>query len=456
MAITADQIGGALQTVFASANTIKDFSKLARRNSIMKMAAPAMYQYPILMSNAIETPVAMAIAQAFQQTYACSVATAYSLNPIMALKDYREPSDFVQKFHNNNIVPTNFSAAANALGVESAMDINDIEVIAIDGATINRNFSKEAMESMSIKAWDRIEDHVDTETLNNMYLPYTRTSRILSEKVVSLQTANEALKDTIKDGFDNAMNFMDDVNDRTVANKNNMANRGLNKDTSTKLVSSSPSIAKKDRLEAMEPTMVDVQIVCHGKGAGQFTHNLIIGVKTMVRLVTSDLMVATMVEACKESHGIFRFLKWTKGEQKTLDFVLGISSAKKRVLEKNAKMEVRVLKQSQKRGKFGILKRALNNDVFPILTVVLTTYEVERIKEICGVDLTDYRQATNLMNKYYLLAFAIYDQTQNTLQSIVDCDDDWSVVSVGSMKSMLNKLNDALNQKEAMALLGKI
>jgi hypothetical protein len=205
----------------------------------------------------------------------------------------------------------------------------------------------------------------------------------------------------------------------------------------------------------MEPTMVNVQLLCHSKDAGQFTQNIVLGVKTMVRLVASEVMIVSMTEACKDSHAIFKFLKWTKDERKTLDFIFGFSAAKQKAVEKNAKMEAKILKQSKKRGKGGLLKRALNNDVFPILTVVLTTFEVEKIKEICGVDLSDLKQAVKLMNKYYLLSLAIYDQTQNTLQTLFDCDDDWSYVHVGSMKSMVNKTSDLMNYNEISKLFGR-
>ena len=455
MGIIAKDIDDTINFAFKTATRVKDFSKLAKRNSIMKMAAPAIYQYPILMSSEIETPVAMAIAQAYQQTYASSVVTAYSLNPVMSLKDYREPSDFVKKFHSNDVIPTNVRAAANVIGVT---DLNGLESAAelefdVADATITRNFSKEVLESLSTYAWDRVEDYVDNESLNNIYRPYDRTKRILSEKVDSLKAANEDFKSS----FDKLSNFISDVNDSVTADDAERSNYALNCGTQERRFTN--GVVRKDRLDAMEPTMVNVQIVCHGDNKTQsnlqFTQNLVIGVKAMVRLVTSDLMVASMVEACKDTNVVFKFLKWTKGERKTLDFVLGISKAKKKALAKNAKMEIKILEQSRKRGKAGVLKRALKNEVLPTLSIVLTTYEVERIKEICGVDLTDLKQAIKLMNKYYLLSLAIYDPTQNTLQTMFDCDDDWSFVSIANMKTMIDKVTDIMNQNETAKILGR-
>lgn len=451
MAIT--DVKDVVKHVFTAANVAKDVSKLAKRNSIMKMAAPAMYQYPVLMSTDIEIPVAMAIAQAYQHTYAASVVTAYSLNPVMSLKDYRNPSEFVQKFHSNDgNTEFNFLAARNALVGESATTIENTEneiVFDVSTAVVDKEFSADAMESINFRAWDIAEEMLDTESLNNMYRPYDRTNRILREKVNAFKNATEGALDTL----DTVGSVASDLVNSTVNNPNFMSNKGIDRDVVER--KHFASIVRNDRLDAMDPTMVNVQILCHDKASGQFTQNITLGVKAMTRLISSELMIATMVEACKDANFIFKFLKWTRGEKKTIDYITGWSAAKTKALERNAKMEAKVLKQSKKRGKGGFFKRALNNEVMPTLSIVLTTYEVERIKLVCGVDLSDLKQAIKLMNKYCLLSLAIYDQTQNTLQTLFDCDDDWSYVHVGAMKSMVNKTVDLMNQNEILKMFGR-
>lgn len=476
--ITSKSIDKSLDNVVKGANIVKGLSRLAKRNSIMKMADPGMYQYPIFMSDSIETPVAIAISKAYQQTYASSVVTAYSLNPVMNMKDYREVTDFVQKFHSNSGVPSNFTAAGNVLGLKASESMT----IDITDASITKDIPDVVTEALNIRAWDRVEDQITMESLNDMYRPYDRTQRIINEKIQSLKIANEDFADVAKKIYD----FADDANSvynnpgsksnvpisggRRVTTKTNTHHMydpfGVKTDTTisqTKSEEIKPpinrnfnnSVIRNDKLEALEPTMINVQIVCHSEKTGQFMQNLTLGVKAMVRMVNSNLMIASMVEACKSSNRIFSFLKWTKGEKKTLDFVLGISSAKKKALEKNAKMEIRVLRQSQKRKKNNMIGKFLNNEVLPTLSIVLTTYEVLKIKEICGVDLNLLEQAVKLMNKYYLLSIAIYDTEQNTLKVLFDCDDDWSYVSVAAMKSMVNKTNDILNQNEILKLFGR-
>lgn len=441
----AKDINVAAGKVLRTGKAVQGFAKLASRKSIMTMAQPGMYQYPIVASTGIDTDVLMAISKAYQLTYASNVATAYSLNPIMYLKDTSEISDFVQKFHTNTVSPinTNFDGIGDAIGAESYIDIPD-DAITVEGAVVNENYTKEDYAVMNTTAWNNFEDSVTMESLNDMYRPYDRTYRVISDKVKTMKVANEDFNDKL----DSIHNFADQIN-QTVNSQDNYST-GFR--TSVK---GKNDVVRNNQLEAMEPTMVNVQIVCHGNNQGQFTRNVTLGIKTMPRLISSDLMIASMVEACKNTHGIFKFLKWTKGEVKTLDFILGFSASKAKALEKNAKQEVKFMKQSAARKKINGIGRFFKNEVLPTLTVVMTSYEVAKVKEACGVDLSDIKHAAKLMSKYYLLSFAIYDTDQGTIKVLFDCDKDWGYTSISMMRSLIDKTKDVLNQNEILRLTGR-
>lgn len=527
MAINKDLINQGVDVAFKAASIGQRAVKVAKRNSIMRMAAPGLYQYPIMMSGSIETDVAMAIAKAYQQTYASAVVTAYSLNPVMYLTKYKEPTDFVQKFHTNSQVPTNWSAAANALGhpiLESNIEINkeimDAEVTSAMEAT---NFSSHDLQILSRRSFEPVTESLDMTSINDMYRPFDRTCHQIERRLDMIDAAKESATANAEDNAptkrdvaleskreigkgvaaiirkssiatEAAADDLNSLNDALngigdIVNRHNgkaeQANSPFqertrtftdksktiydkNKKTSTKyadkkeVITNKPiqrnftnGVVRNDKLEAMEPTMVNVQIVCHGEKQGQFTQNLTLGVKTTVRTVQTDLMIASIIEAVKDSNFIFKFLKWTDNEKKTLDFVLGISAAKKKALQKNAKMEVKVLQQAKKRRKYNSVSKWLDNGIMPTLTIVMTSYEVMMVKEVCGVDLNDLASAMKLMNKYFLLSFAIYDEGQNTLKTIFDGDDDWSYVSVAAMKSMMNKTTDLLNERRILETFGK-
>ena len=466
-----------------SAKIIQEFINLSSRKSIMTMASPGIYQYPVIMSSAIDTDIAMAIAKAYQITYAASVATAYSLNPIMYTDQTKELSDFVKKFHDNNpaLLNANLNAVSNTLGVESAM--------------IDTTMSKKDIAAINSSLNENIEDKLAMESLNDMYKPYMRTERIMREKLETLTTANEgkvtdtfnkvegmakkindqvgngamynatkdrALATNVKDTRRTNMYARDKQTNEIIKDaKGNPVVTGIHERTTTRQLlvpNQHATVVRNNQLEALEPTMVNVQIVAHGSNNGnssQSVHNLTLGVKAVSRLISTQVMIANMIEACKESHFIFKFLKWTKGEIKTLDALLGWTAAKNKAMGKNSKNEALFLQQSKKRKKLNGVGKFVNNEVCPTLSIVITTYEAAKIKEATNIDLTDLKEAIRLMNKYYLLSFAIYDTEQNMLRVLFDCDNDWGYTSVGTLKSAVNKTNDLLNANEIMKVFGR-
>lgn len=484
--ISRKTVDTAVNTVIDSAEIAKNLSKLTKRNSIMRMAAPGMYHYPLMISDGIDMDSIMAIMKAEQVTFASTVVTAYSLNPIVCLKDYPNLSDFVKKFHTNDDMDVNFNVARTALGVESATEVKeDEEYIAIESATIDMNVSQDLIQAINDHAWDIAEEGLDMTSLNDMYRPYVRTERILKEKLIALKGNDQAME-SITDAINTVGGYVDDAVNIQDGGDNYKTNKPIHGAYSKEpiigkngkpvtgpdgkplyRVKNSPAVSRNftnavvrnDKLESLEPTMVNVQVLCHGKGntgeGVQYTQNITLGVKVMPRVVPSTIMIASMIEAVKESHGIFKFLKWTKGELKTLDFVLGITASKRKALMKNARIEAQILEQSKKRKKIATAKKAINNNLFPILNVVITSYEAEKIREATSTDLNLVQNAFKLMAKYYLLSFAIVDTEQGTIKIIFDGDKDWAISSISATRSMINKTTDILNQNKVMQLFGR-
>lgn len=465
-ALNAKGVNDITASVLKSAKDLQGIAKVAQRKSIMTMAQPGMYQYPLFASSAIDTETLMAIAKSYQLTYASNVVTAYSLNPIMDTDETPELSDYVKKFHTNSssLLDANITGAGAALGF--AVKESDIT---IESATVATNYTAEDYAACNSTVWDNIEDSLTMESVNDMYRPYDRVYRIMSDKLDSMKVANES---KFGDSFKKIGNTLDDLN----TNLNNHGGYNTNipiqgpttttitkadgtkettKTNGTIIRNFKNEVVRNNQLDNMEPTMVNVQIVSHGDGV-QMTHNLTLGIKVVSRVISSDLMIASMIEATKQSQSIFKFLKWTKGEVKTLDFILGISESKAKAIEKNAKQEAKFLKQAAKRKKqSGLLAKFLKNEKLPTVSIVLTSYEVARIKEATSIDLNQLSDAMNLMNKYFLLSIAIYDPDQNTVKFLFDCDSDWGVISVGTMASMVKKTNDILNANEVFKITGR-
>jgi hypothetical protein len=463
---------------------IQGIAKLANRKSIMTMATPGLYQYPIIASSSIETDYLMAIAKAYQLTYASSVVISYSLNGIMDRADTPQISDFVQKFHQNNpnLLTGNINGAANALGVkESYTEIPEDAEITVESAQVTDNIAADDLLAISLAAWDDRKDSLVMESLNDMYKPYERSRRIIQEKIDLIKETKAAANEGVKEFFDADTGVAANINRSLNGEEMSRAATGVNpgsKSTRTfdpktgKLKSESTEkrpaniptfkneVVRNNQLESMEPTMVNVQIIAHGgKNANgddsQSVHNITLGVKAMPRVVNTNVMISSLINACRESHGIFKFLKWTKGEVKTLDAIFGVTAAKDKAIQNNDKTTVRFLEQGKKRRGANLVGKFVKNEVLPTTSLVITNYEAAKVKEECGVDLTDLKEAVKLMNKYYLLSFAIYDTEQNTMKVLFDCDTDWGYTTIGSLRAAVNKTTDVLNQNEVLRIFGR-
>lgn len=472
--------------VFGHIKNAKSMINFAKRKSIMTMAAPGFYLYPIVMSGGIDTPKQMEIAKAFQYTFASSVATAYSLNGTMDRSSTPQVADFVKTFHQNDpkLINANLNGVASSLGItvkEGYVNADDLEFIQynVEGATVMENaLSLKDSYLIDLLAWDETENGLVMESLNDIYKPYTRTERILRERLDEMKESREAsiATETIGDALDKFDRFSDAMN-QSVNGEHRSRNatqtaltttttttkKGDNTIQTSRRPFDRAAFNKVERVQNMtnlEPTIVNVQIVAHGGKdadgkAVPSVHNVSLCIKAMPRIVNSSLMIASMVEACQNSHAIFKFLKFTKGEINTLDKVLGISASKKKALQKNAKNEVKFLEQSKKRKKKGLIGRFVKNEVMPTMTVVITSFEAEKIKEVCGVDLNRYEMAVKLMNKYYLLGFCIYDTEQDTLKVLFDADSDWGTTSFQSMTNATSNAKDMLSQNEILRIFGR-
>lgn len=468
--------------------------KLAQRKSIMTMASPGMYMYPLIMSGSIDSDAQLALAKGFQLTYAAAVATAYSLNPIMDMDKVDNASDYVKKFHNNNasLMSADIKGITSTFGIESFIDVpvEDIEVY----ASVKRDVPITDLAAITLEAVGSIKDSLCMESLNDEYQPYKRTARIIEEKIDQMKKATEAIKfDDAADSFGQNINQMLNPDAVTVRQQGQNVNTTKIADGSYKRTTTSTSettttkkwndtskkwettqivkknnsgdkrdpsaqtafnqVIKNNQLDAMEPTMVNVQLVT--RGANTPTLNLTLSVKAMPRLVPSNLMINAMTEACMNSKFIFKFLKWQKGEIKTMDAIFGISKARDAATASNDKMEKRFLKQLKKRKHLNAVGKIMNNEVLPTTTIIITSYEAARIKEECHVDLEVLQNAVKLLNSYYLLAFGIYDTEQGSLKILFDCDTDWGYTTITSLKSSVNKTNDLLNQNEIIKIFGR-
>jgi hypothetical protein len=194
------------------------------------------------------------------------------------------------------------------------------------------------------------------------------------------------------------------------------------------------AIVKSDKLAAMEPTIVNINMVFYNDSA-QWNQMINLGVKSMVRLVKSNLMVANMIEASKDQ-GIFKFIKWTKGEYGLHDLLLGFSEMKSSGVGAARGNWLKALKN---RKRLNNIYKLVDHRLLPNCTIIITDAEAEQVRLDCGLDLRSASVVKKIMSKYFLLGFGIYDTESKVLDIMYDSDQTFASYSLRALTSAIKK-----------------
>lgn len=262
-------------------------------------------------------------------------------------------------------------------------------------------------------------------------------------ELISNSSASEGISDMYL-GMDETL---DDINKKAVdismTARNSSPMFGTKNMPECRFNGKAPALVKNDKLISMEPTMINVSFYLHGaknnSGGASVTQNVTLGVKCMVRNVSSEYMVSNLVEGSKSSNPIFKLISWTRGEFKLVkDLIFNISEIKKKFKTKKSG-DFDFLQMSRNRKEVDDIAKYAGNRVLPYMSIVTTDYSVAQAAQITGVDLNQLKNAQAFMDRYYLLAFAIYNTSTKELSVLYDGADTFEHMSMTYIQSTQKK-----------------
>lgn len=193
---------------------------------------------------------------------------------------------------------------------------------------------------------------------------------------------------------------------------------------------------KDVKFGGMMPTVLTITLANMKKEVGSWSQQLIIGIRAVPRYLSPSIMIANMCEAFKD-RAIFNFLKFTKGELKWWDAILGLTSSRNRAISSTRNRWMKVLKSRAEKN-----SKSMNKKYNPNTTIVITENEATLIKESCGIDPNSPSAVRKMMDKYFLLAFGIYDTEAKMMKIIFDGDVDYTHYSLRAMVAEAKKETD--------------
>ena len=450
------------QSVNDTLTAARFIKKSMSRSSLTRMAKDTVMQFPLLISSGIESDEVSVISRALERQYAALMVSSMSLDAGVNINKYGSLRNYLKKFHSNDDIPANIQAAPVIGSMDSTL-IPD---------------SENTVKGLGSACWDIVEDKLCMESVNDIYRPYDRTLRVLEDNLNKMRIAKEAAadkpdinsiakkikEDDTRNGYGGLNANTEKVRDRLDSNGNVVvdASGKVLKETvktgATVQSSRMNEMVKTDKLSGLEPTLINCTFVMHGGNGSstQWTQNVVLGVKMMIRMIRSDFMTSNMADAAKNSNVIFKYIKWTKGEYGLLDLLFNNSENKE--IATTSKNDSSHWWKALRRRKMinNITHLFEQGTVLPSTTIIMTSSEVQQVASLTGVDLSTQYNALKLLNKYYLLGFGIYDTESDILSMIFDGESDFSEVTLSSLKGNNNKEVSIMDSKEMRRMMGRV
>ena len=303
--------------------------------------------------------------------------------------------------------------------------------------------------------WSRMAADVAARRQRAISRSETETKKEIEEKKLKFQDRKEMIrqkeriddkaqrdKERAEDKADRARERAEDraerEKDREIrAREREEDNARRAKEEANRALSNVRGEMMKDvKFGGMMPTVLTITLANMKKEVGSWSQQLIIGIRAVPRYLSPSIMIANMCEAFKD-RAIFNFLKFTKGELKWWDAILGLTSSRNRAISSTKNRWMKVLKSRAEKN-----SKSMNKKYNPNTTIVITENEATLIKESCGIDPNSPSAVRKVMDKYFLLAFAIYDTEAKMMKIIFDGDVDYTHYSLRAMVAEAKKETD--------------
>lgn len=399
----------AIKNVNTAIGTGKVVAKYVSNTSLTKLAKDSIFQFPVIISASIDNDEIFVMAKSLERSYASMMVSVISLSNYVDLTKYGKEDyliNFLRRFHSNTNIGGNI-IASESISISEANILPQENVVGVNIASL----------------WDSVYESVDNESINDMYRPYNRTKHILENALEESMTVKIGDSKDPKITINNA-DAISKLGDKNTAY--------TDKDGNTKVIrggATKPNqVVKSDYMTDMAPTMINVTVVADATGKGAtWTQSVVIGIKAMVRMVKSGVMINNMMDAFKD-RGLFKWLSWTKGEISTAELIFGAGKAMQDGYA--AGKGDNWLKTLRERKMMQGVNKLLGKRLLPNASIIITESEAIAIHDALGIDVHNPADVKKMMNRYFLLAFGIYDTENKLLDIMYDGESQFSTESI--------------------------
>lgn len=417
--------------------------------------------FPVMASNTVDPASAQLVSRALERKF---VTLTQMLLSAISITSSKDAIDHLKNVHSN-------------LDLSSLFDVDDYLAISQE-ATANHIF--DAAEVKAVYEAFR-QERLHAKPLNHLheFLSKDVTDAIARQPRVAANIANRKFNDLSDEDKVRAMNYYgsDTVSRNKELSKQNKSLAQQLKDIerdNSKLSNTNSSLQSRlddirnntraglvklakdqdyKKANELQPTLLQIQFISTNDNNDPITVDAYVGIKTKIYCVDSADIANHIVSKRSYNFSLYNLIKATSGEiEFWRDFVFAIKKAKiDAVSNTHRGSSSKLWKVLERRALASKINRFMSarNDATAITTLMVSAYDVEMLRKMEDIDISDSRVARKLMDDYNLVGIVIVDDSTESAKIIFDTgDDEYEPYTFKTLKR-----DDKMDYKQMIQLL---
>lgn len=417
--------------------------------------------FPVMVSNTVDPASAQLVSRALERKF---VTLTQMLLSAISITSSKDAIDHLKNVHSN-------------LDLSSLFDVDDYLAVSQE-ATANHIFDAAEIKAV-YEAFRQERLHAKPLSHLHEFLSKDVTDAIARQPRVAGNIANRKFNDLSDEDKARVMNYYgsDTVTRNKALEKQNKSLTQQLKDierANSKLSNSNSNLQSRlddirnnsraglvklgkdqdyKKANELQPTLLQIQFISTNDNNDPITVDAYVGIKTKIYCVDSADIANHIVSKRSYNFSLYNLIKATSGEiEFWRDFVFAIKKAKiDAVSNTNRGSSSKLWKVLERRALASKINRFMSarNDATAITTLMMSAYDVEMLRKMEDIDISDSRVARKLMDDYNLVGIVIVDDSTESAKIIFDTgDDEYEPYTFKTLKR-----DDKMDYKQMIQLL---
>ena len=417
--------------------------------------------FPVMASNTVDPASAQLVSRALERKF---VTLTQMLLSAISITSSKDAIDHLKNVHSNLDLSSLFDVD-DYLAISQEATANHIfdaaEIKAVYEAFRQERLHAKPINHLRESLMDDMMDRMRKDPKFNANIADARFNNLSDEdkaravKLLNTDTAsrnkalekqNKSLTQQLKDierdnsklsnSNSNLQSRLDDIRNNTRAGLTKLA-----KDQDYK------------KANELQPTLLQIQFISTNDNNDPITVDAYVGIKTKIYCVDSADIANHIVSKRSYNFSLYNLIKATSGEiEFWRDFVFAIKKAKiDAVSNTHRGSSSKLWKVLERRALASKINRFMSarNDATAITTLMVSAYDVEMLRKMEDIDISDSRVARKLMDDYNLVGIVIVDDSTESAKIIFDTgDDEYEPYTFKTLKR-----DDKMDYKQMIQLL---